>query len=315
MHSSTASLTSFPETAFSLAGVLPGAPPEATYEDTLKLLQSWVETSADSKENGTPYKERITVPNIDHSVAEKVFQKISLGDNKVRFNWSVIGNTAVFDMPKAPHDLPGNWMMMVLPQIDDALMRTATCGNPSVCPTGTHDVYLATAGKKGKKTKYLTGTIAGKNTGSHFQPDASFHLQYLNDKGDATYASPRPRVILETAFSDKLTDTQDKACEYLYNTDGDIHAVIICNMSHPIPKQGFKAEISVWVRAPNENYTDIPVDPCQSPQGVHKGEPIESMDNRSHVSITSENVPVPSIYRHAGDVNNRYLIMNRSGWQ
>ena len=197
----------------------------------------------------------------------------------------------MFKMPGAIHDLVGLWLTLQIPLIDFALHNCATCGSPSISPGGSENVYLSMpdpkeeGGKEGKeeqgkgkgkgeekeekksknikkgkesgKTKYLLrptkgGKVMDKAEGSYFQPDLSFGLQYVDANGTVVYASPLPRIVLETAFSQPAVDVLNKACEYLYHCQGQqIHAVIICDMTHPVPQDdGFKAKISVWVRAP-----------------------------------------------------------------
>jgi adenylosuccinate lyase len=82
-------------------------------------------------------------------------------------------------------------------------------------------------------------------------PDQSLH-PCLRDKSrnEEKYLQTRPAVVLETAASQKLSSVMSKAVAHLYRSNNEIKAVIICNLTHPIPLQPstYKAEIAVWVR-------------------------------------------------------------------
>jgi hypothetical protein len=59
----------------------------------------------------------------------------------------------------------------------------------------------------------------------------------------------KPRVVIEVANSQTEANVMKKIWRYLHRTNLTIHAVILCTLTYPIPKdKTFKAEIGVWVR-------------------------------------------------------------------
>lgn len=150
-----------------------------------------------------------------------------------RYNWSAVLQTALLRMPNLMHALPGGWLSQQVERLNNALVPVARCGQP----------HLSTG---------ISGDITLPN-GTPMQPDQQLLLALHFENGQSL-GIPRPRVVLETAFSQRLEQAIVKAWQYLHLFDGDIHAVIICNISNPITLQrNFKAEFYVWVREKTGN--------------------------------------------------------------
>lgn len=130
-------------------------------------------------------------------------------------------------MPEGIHDIPGVWLAETLGDLSSRLAGMARCGRPELTHVGSKRMPL----EGGKR-----------------EPDLFVRLLTHFDSEDY-HISVGPRVILETAHSQRLLSVMEKAHGYLYSEERDTHAVIICDMSYPVTlTHDFKADISVWVR-------------------------------------------------------------------
>jgi hypothetical protein len=139
--------------------------------------------------------------------------------------------TAVFRMPTAMHETAGAWFSRQEGKINEYLSRMALCGLPDVSFRGNPSLEMP--GRPGVRI-----------------PDQNLRLHTSFGEGKR-YSPSQPRVIFETACSQPLISVLKKAWEYLHCFDGEIHAVIVCNMSYPITlKEDFRVTIGVWTRKP-----------------------------------------------------------------
>jgi hypothetical protein len=134
-------------------------------------------------------------------------------------------------MVSQPHEAPGVWLSDAVSDINEHLLKVRRCAPVTVTTSGAASVDMQGA--------------------SFMTPDQSLH-PCLRDKfgNEERYLQTRPAVVLETAASQTLQSVMHKAISHLFKSSDEIKAVIICNLTHPIPLQpgGYKAEIAVWVR-------------------------------------------------------------------
>jgi hypothetical protein len=138
---------------------------------------------------------------------------------------------AVFRMVTKLHDCVGGWFAKQTPAIQRALRALARCGRPLLRPlhSGAFSVADGTMGPDEQIDVIL-----------EFEQPNGEYLQVL---------IPHPRVVLETCFSQSMEDAVKKAWRYLYLSDSQCQAVVICDMTYPPYEPGkFKAVMSVWVR-------------------------------------------------------------------
>ncbi|KAG8722205.1 hypothetical protein FRC08_005563 [Ceratobasidium sp. 394] len=163
-------------------------------------------------------------------------------------------------MPDLLHELPGNWLLKVLPIVQAHLTRVAICGRPRV----------------------TAGTASGINVQDGSKcGDQSIILSYERDENNK--ASPvnklQPRVVLETAHTQSLENVLRKSWSYLHESNNAIHAVIVCAFRWPYPSN-IEVDIAVWTRMSCGNdEEDFPCDEC--PGGEHRPPPAEAVDTES----------------------------------
>jgi hypothetical protein len=144
-----------------------------------------------------------------------------------RYDWSIATRTAILRMPKLIHELPASWLQDAVGEITRHLAKVAVCSKPVVRSGCSGSCPL----KDGGKT-----------------PDGSLYLRLRLE--DGAIDTVLPRVVLETAHSQKLKPLMHKAWHYLYKSKLRVHAVVLCTTTYPISgTRNFKAKISVWVRA------------------------------------------------------------------
>jgi hypothetical protein len=132
-------------------------------------------------------------------------------------------------MPEPIHEIPACWLGSLIQDLSRRLEAVVPCGTPELRCEGTGNV---------------------KWKGFAKQPDQSIILRWRFPH-DKIYTPRYPRVVMETAYSQSLKSAMDSAVEYLYKTEGEVHAVIVCDLAYPIKKDTrFSAEISVWIREP-----------------------------------------------------------------
>jgi hypothetical protein len=134
-------------------------------------------------------------------------------------------------MVSQPHEAPGVWLSDAVKDINQHLLKVRRCAPVTVTTSGAASVDM-------QGSSYMT-------------PDQSLH-PCLRDKSgnEEKYLQTRPAVVLETAASQTLQSVMRKAFVHLYKSNDEIKAVIVCNLTHPIPLQPgtYRAEIAVWVR-------------------------------------------------------------------
>ena len=144
--------------------------------------------------------------------------------------------TAVLRMASLIHERPGSWFADQKSLINDHLSRMALCGRPQVS-------FASNLRVQKPKTPEI-------KTPGFRTPDQSLMLNTYFEKDEA-HSPVWPRIVLETACSQTLRSVMNKAWDYLLDFDGEVHAVVVCNMNCPITlKRDFKVSIGVWIRKP-----------------------------------------------------------------
>jgi hypothetical protein len=129
------------------------------------------------------------------------------------------------------HEAPATWLGEKVGQINEHLQQVCLCAPVTVATSGAASIDMEGSGYKA--------------------PDGSLHPCLRDEHGHVTrYLQTRPVVVLETAASQSLKSVMKKAIAHLFRTNNETKAVIICNLTHPVPAnpRTYRAEISVWVR-------------------------------------------------------------------
>jgi hypothetical protein len=166
-----------------------------------------------------------------------------------RYEWFSESQILSLEMPTAIHEVAPVWLADATRQISEKISEIGLCGRPSVCGGGSSRVQLL--------------------SGSFKDPDASFRVRYESRGGMWKYVQKtRAEVILEANHSQTWDSVQKKAWDYLYKSENQVRAVIICNVPYPIPKEhNLQVHISVWVREPTD---DISKHSGESPIHAHE---------------------------------------------
>ncbi|KAG8685608.1 hypothetical protein FRC08_013021 [Ceratobasidium sp. 394] len=138
--------------------------------------------------------------------------------------------------------------------------KAALCGRPKITASFDTNVKLVGVGR--------------------FSPDQQLKVILCFGEGDKAKRVhlPAPRIVLETAYSQTRGEVEAKAADYLHAPGRHIHAVIVCNMTHPVTLEpNFRAEIAVFTREmtgssdidyPFENIRHIEHEPRTVPSNV-----------------------------------------------
>jgi hypothetical protein len=152
------------------------------------------------------------------------------------------------------------------------------------------------------------------SSGSFKDPDQSLRVTFESRGEIRKYVqNRRAEVILEASHSQTWDSVQKKAWDYLYNSQNEVHAVILCHIPYPIPEEHkLQVHIGVWVREPTNDIgkypaeilicahklpvdTDFPLQKCLHrgswglhPEGVRRfsesDDETSSSDSSSHIS-------------------------------
>jgi hypothetical protein len=133
------------------------------------------------------------------------------------------------------HEILSNWLVSHWDYLSKRLQKVARCGRPDIGFAGTADVHWPEF--SGQPDQSITVRV-------------DFNVE--GEKGEGKTVKPDfARVVMEVAYSQTLESVMDKGVEYLHKSNGDIRAVIVCNLSYPVTQEkNFVAEIDVWIRMP-----------------------------------------------------------------
>lgn len=152
-----------------------------------------------------------------------------------RYEWFSKSQVLSLQMPKPIHEAASVWLAAVTQQISDRIFQIGLCGRPRVCGGGAFRNQLS--------------------SGSCKDPDQSLRVTFESRGGRRKYVqNQRAEVILEASHSQTWDSVQEKAWDYLYKSENQVHAVILCHIPYPIPEErNVRVHIGVWVREPTND--------------------------------------------------------------
>ncbi|CAE6433620.1 unnamed protein product [Rhizoctonia solani] len=231
-------------------------------DDLLNSVLSWLN-------QGAP--DWLHLRNIKSEEFERVLSKLHSLGIKPRFDWDAEMATATMRSPTKLHEYTSGWFChQAMDVINEKLAQVGICGRPSLTHNGAAGVGV--------------GPSAGASWEfeSSVSPDQSLYLRQIDTNGRVVKVQEAPRIVLETSASQSREHIMEKVFKYLYDTDGAVHAAVICDLTnmHPltVPRCGhkakpFKAEIATWVPGKTGNdELDYPLDKCYHHEalGDHK---------------------------------------------
>ncbi|KAG8680867.1 hypothetical protein FRC08_015995, partial [Ceratobasidium sp. 394] len=203
----------------------PSSPKRITYSSLAQSLadvKAWVDRSG-----AEPY----CLQGISLQEFELLETHLRRLEIKLRSEWRHDGQVAILKMPTDLHNIPGAWLCEQIPYIQAMVDEAAPCGRPKITASFDTNVKLVGVGR--------------------FSPDQQLKVILRFGEGDKAkhVHLPAPRIVLETAYSQTRGEMEAKAADYLHAPGGHVHAVIVCNMTHPVTlERNFRAEIAVFTR-------------------------------------------------------------------
>ncbi|KAG9098217.1 hypothetical protein FS749_004340 [Ceratobasidium sp. UAMH 11750] len=208
---------------------------------------------------------------------------------RIKYHWSPVSRRFTVIMPSTIHEAIVHFFTEALTIINARLAEAPSCARPSVENGGAHNCRT-------------TGP-----TSRNIQPDASFRVGY----GEIYHQAAFPTVVAEVAFSQKCEDAVEKAWVWLWETDLQVHAVVIYDMSYPASRWPFKARISVWERNTNNPDLCYPLHDCeireedlaQASQGAGRDPLAEipsTAESRGEGTTFEPDLGVPSVWSPPG---------------
>ncbi|KAF8602893.1 hypothetical protein BDV93DRAFT_607207 [Ceratobasidium sp. AG-I] len=192
---------------------------QPTFDDRVEEIQRWLDERPE---------ELLCLEGISLEQRDQLMDEFYRRGRRPRCDWYSASKTGYMRIAHhIIHELPGSWLGEQKPLLEDTLVSVARCDTPTLYFSGPANVDLA--------------------DGSVLQPDQQVFLGLdFNQDHELFYS---PRVVLESAFSQPLSKVMEKAWHYLHRSNGNIHAVIICNFTRSsLLDPAFRADISVWVR-------------------------------------------------------------------
>ncbi|KAF8599829.1 hypothetical protein BDV93DRAFT_511367 [Ceratobasidium sp. AG-I] len=184
---------------------------------------------------------------------------------KLKWQWSEKDLRATVAMPvSCLHNVGGNWLAKNMKDLQGMVTTYSPCGSRRLLLSA--DALCAPVG----------------------MPDQGIYVR--NDRLAPGENDPTcPRLIWETALSQPYHDVLAKAQRWLWETNCDVHVVVIYKIAYPAKSSGF---LEVWVRDGDED-TIQPLDSCTDSSNATLG--LEDQPPATVTNYGSPEDPIPSL--------------------
>ncbi|KAG8734336.1 hypothetical protein FRC11_005323 [Ceratobasidium sp. 423] len=206
---------------------------EDTVEDLRKKIELYLITHK---------RTAVVIKDISKKKARALDQAFEAAGLKFKFDWDARTNSATIMTPSRLHSSTlAAWIGGVSQILIDFVKNVAPCQFQLLSLGGDAAVKL--------------------DNGSSYSPDASFTIR----EGTTSNNIEWTRVVIESLVSQPLKEGRSKARDYLRDTNGVVHVVILINFED-LPTRRLKSRcrvtIEVWVREEYEEQIKVFRDAC-----------------------------------------------------